>query len=734
VGYLVPGFAFLTVLAAVPVLIHLFGKPRAERRKFAALAFLMKSDRKTATRRKVREILLLVARASVIAAIPLILAKPYLEAAPERLGLPSGIGNGRAESAVIVVDDSRSMGYRVGERTLLDEAKARATKMVENLGRDSEVAILLTSGALPPQSELTPDRGILRRAIGNVRATHKPGDTTGALKRAAALLATAPQTERRVYLISDLASHGFPEISPPWGLGGPTLVPVDVTDGKTLPNRAVVEVKVEPAAQLGPHGLRVDAVVANFADEPQKDLAVTLRVDGKPVAKGLLDIPARGKATKRFFHLLEDPAAPADGQARAEAPHDLAVEIEPDALPDDDRRFARAQVRRELSVLVVDGDPRTIRRDDEAFFLETALRPGDRDDSRIEVAVSTVEDLARRRLDEFDVIFLANVKAPDPERAAALTSFVKKGGGLFLGMGDNVDADAWNAAFGELLPQPLAVVRTVGATAKARDDGEARVGGAGEKIARFDRRHAVLAPFGAGDGPVSRGAAEALRESRIARYLLLKPTARARDDEHAVLLRLEGGAPLLVEGKLGAGRVLLLTTSLDRDWSDLAIQPAYLPLVQQAARYLAGASLRTPDAASPIGRPHEIPLVDGTARIEVTAPSGALRGFDSDRVSGRKALSFTDTDEPGIYRVAATASGVAARPRPLPHAAFAINVEPEESDLSRVDPARLVALEPAQAKAKSVAPRRKIELWHGLGAALLALMLLEAALSARRRR
>ncbi len=381
-------------------------------------------------------------------------------------------------------------------------------------------------------------------------------------------------------------------------------------------------------------------------------------------------------------------------------------------------------------MLVVDGDPRTIRRDDEAFFLETALRPGDRDDSRIEVAVSTVEDLARRRLDEFDVIFLANAKTPDPERAAALTAFVKKGGGLFFGLGDNIDADSWNAAFGELLPQPLAVVRTVGATAKARDDGEARVGGAGEKIARFDRRHPVLAPFGAGDGPASRGAAEALRESRIARYLLLKPTARARDDEHAVLLRLEGGAPLLVEGKLGAGRVLLLTTSLDRDWSDLAIQPGYLPLVQQAARYLAGASLRTPDASSPIGRPHEIPLSDGTARVEVTAPSGALRGFDSDRVSGRKALSFTDTDEPGIYRVAATATGVAARARPMPHAAFAINVEPEESDLARVDPARLVALEPAH----SAAPRRKIELWHGLGAALLALMLLEAALSARRRK
>jgi len=721
-GYLAPAFTLLTVLAVVPVLLHLFGRPRAERRKFAAIAFLLNSERQTAAKRKLREILLVVARASAIAAVPLVLSKPFCETASD---LPSGIGSGRAESAVIVLDDSRSMGLVLDGKSLFEAARARATKLVEGLGRDSEVAILLTSAGAPaPQAELTADRARLKRVLADARPTHKTGDTAAAIRRAAAILSTAPQNERRIYLIGDLAAHGFGD--GPIAPAGVTLVPVDAASGRALPNRAVVELRVEPSEQLGPRGLKVDATIANFSDEPAKGLAVTLRVDGQAVATGLVDVAPRGRALKRFFHLLPS----TDETARADQPHDLAVEIPPDALADDDARFVRVQLARQLRALIVDGDPRTIRRDDEAFFLETALSPGERGDSRIEVAVVTVEDLARRRLDEFDVVCLANVKALDGERAASLRAFVEKGGGLLIGMGDNVDPEAWNGSLGALLPQPLATVRTVGATWNARDDGEARLGGAGERIARFDRRHPVLAPFG-GD---ERGPAEALRSARVSRYVLLKPTLRARDDERAVLLRLDGGAPLLVEGRAGAGRVLLLTTTLDRDWSDLAIQPAFLPLMQQAVRWLAGTSLRAPDAASLVGWPHDVPLVDGDGRVEVTTPSGAVRTFEGERVAGRRALAFAETDEPGIYRVAAGGGGVAGRVAARPAAAFAVDVDPSESDLRAVEPARLRGADARRGDGRARAPRRRVELWHGIGAALLALLFVEGALAARRRR
>ena len=65
-----------------------------------------------------------------------------------------------------------------------------------------------------------------------------------------------------------------------------------------------------------------------------------------------------------------------------------------DALPIDDRRWVRASLRDQVRVLLVDGDPRTVRHDDELFYLEAALRPGDREDSGTSVRAITAEELA----------------------------------------------------------------------------------------------------------------------------------------------------------------------------------------------------------------------------------------------------------------------------------------------------------------------------------------------------
>ena len=87
------------------------------------------------------------------------------------------------------------------------------------------------------------------------------------------------------------------------------------------------------------------------------------------VARGFVDVPAHGRARKRFLANLQ---APANGGTA----HDAEVGIDHDLFPLDDQRRARVEVARGLRVLVVDGDPRTVRTEDETFFLEAALRAG----------------------------------------------------------------------------------------------------------------------------------------------------------------------------------------------------------------------------------------------------------------------------------------------------------------------------------------------------------------------
>ncbi len=711
-SFLAPGYVILTLLFAVPIAIHLIGRSRAKVRRFAALELLVRSDKRVARRTRIRQWLLLALRALAIAAVPLILAKPFMEA-------PSGdlpaTAVGGAQSAVLVIDDSMSMSAERRGQPLVELARARARRILEALGSDTDAALVLASrGGGAPVPQLTADRAELERALADVRPTYRATDATGALKRAAQILENAARPERRIYFLSDLAQHGF-SVEPPWAAGrGPELVTIDVTDGKPIANRAIVDLKTEPAPHLGPRGVRVSVEVANFGSAPLHELPVTLRVDGKPVTKGLVDVPARGRAQKRFFHVF--PLSASDGDIGV---HEIAGELPPDALPADDRRFARVEVRRDLRVLVVDGDPRTTRRDDEVFYLETALRPGDRGDSQLDVVTVAPDELANRRLADFDVVFLCNVKSPD---GAALQDYVQHGGGLFIALGDNVDPDAYDDALGDLLPSRLQALRTVGATAGDRNDGERRAGGPGQRLGRVDKNHPLLAPLG------EAHAAETLEAARFSRYALFRPTPEA---ERQVLLRFADGAPALIESRYGEGRVLLWASTIDRDWTDLPLQPVFLPLVQQATRYLARAPMREPEAPLVVGQHQEIPLHDGDLRVEVTQPSGRQRNFDRDKVVGRKALAFDATDEPGIYGVAAAGRDGVMRPRR--DATFVVNVDAVESDPTPIDAARLKQLAAGGgARVAQAAPKRRVELWHTLGAMLLVLLLGEALLLRRK--
>jgi hypothetical protein len=67
-----------------------------------------------------------------------------------------------------------------------------------------------------------------------------------------------------------------------------------------------------------------------------------------------------------------------------------------------------------------------------------------------------------------------------------------------------------------------------------------------------------------------------------------------------VVARLTDHTPLLLDKKIGEGRVLLFTSGLDNLTNDFPLHPAFVPFVEQTARYLSGAerpaSARTVDS------------------------------------------------------------------------------------------------------------------------------------------
>src|SRR5262249_30041554 len=99
------------------------------------------------------------------------------------------------------------------------------------------------------------------------------------------------------------------------------------------------------------------------------------------------------------------------------------------------------------------------------------------------------------------------------------------------------------------------------------------------------------------------------------------------------------------------------------------------------------------------------------------------------QLAGRKEITFGDTTETGVYRVQVETRDRELEPRPALD--FAINLDPKESDYAKARAPRPDAMHATAPQATTERPTRRIELWHGIAAALLLLLLAEGALSGR---
>ena len=95
-------------------------------------------------------------------------------------------------------------------------------------------------------------------------------------------------------------------------------------------------------------------------------------------------------------------------------------------------------------------------------------------------------------------------------------------------------------------------------------------------------------------------------------------------------------------------------------------------------------------------------------------------------------MLFDETDEPGLYRVrAARADGTVDE---RPDAAFAVTLDAERIRPDAARGRQAPRSRERRAARAGRAPRRRLELWHALGAAAIALVLFESLLTLRFRR
>ena len=304
------------------------------------------------------------------------------------------------------------------------------------------------------------------------------------------------------------------------------------------------------------------------------------------------------------------------------------------------------------------GSPNSVRYRDEAFFVDAALSG---QGSPVRESMRDASAAFREDFSQYDLVYLLNVPAPPPDVAARLAEFVKNGGGLFISMGDHVEPDAFNQRFGELLPKPLRLVKT--AATPGEDDAASKAA----RLGQISLEHPIFTPF-------TGQAGEGLSSARFYKYMLLESDSGSQPAQ--VLATYDDGAPAFALGRVGQGRVLLFTSSVDRDWADLAIRTSFLPLMQRISSFLTGSLEEREEMRVHVGTTVALRPEAQVRLGEVRAPSGESVPLKAQEDGS---VLVGPVTEPGVHQALDGAG------KPLPKLSFASVLDPGESDLARLD-------------------------------------------------
>ncbi len=700
----------------IPLMIHLLNKRRVVTVRWGAMHLLQQVIRQRKRKMKIEQLLLLITRIAIPIILALCLARPVLTAL-RSLGLGSS-------SLVVMLDDSFSM-RAPAEKTstpgasVADQARHDLQQISQALPGGSAEQVILTGGT--PRKLLdqpTTALDILPKKLADVPSMSGPVAANDAFLAAAAALKDAPNAAREVVIMSDFQEADWKAVAE--GASLPALEALSKQEprpqitfyriGSDLAENlsiASADLSALVIAETQPVGLRVR--IKNHGKRPWQDIPVHLETDGARLRTARVSLAPEGEAVLSFTHAFDKVGD-----------HSLSVRLEGDSFADDNAFHTTVQVRNQLNVLLVDGKPGSEPLGGATDFLELALTPH-------AAASASLKDLIRTKTVEWrklrdddykqtEVIILANVeKLNGGRQLTELDKFVKDGGGLLIFAGPQCDLDWYNRELfrkGEgLLPSAI------------KGQARAEIASSPARILQQRLTHPAVLYFND-----TRGGR--LQDAEFRHWLEFAPI---NNETTQRILNLDRNVPLLLEKKHGRGRVIASATTANAEWSNLPLQPFFVPLMQRLTTYLATEG--SAQAWQLVGSRIHLPLqaADLGADFTLRDPTGQTQPLKAAKEGDSVFVQSPPIAQPGIYQLQRAGSSTTTL--------LAFNVDGTESNLKALPAADIekIAKRHDAAYASDLqgyqsldrTRRHGTELWQPLLIALLVLLFAEVLLQQR---
>jgi hypothetical protein len=519
--FLYPAFLFALFTLAIPVLVHLFNFRRYKKVFFSNVQFLKEVQEQQASRRNIKERLILAARMLALAFLVFAFARPFIPG-------KDSADAGKQQLVSIFLDNSYSMQTLNREGSLLDEAKQKARQIASAYSINDRFQLLTQDFEGKHQRLLNRDE--FNDAVGEVKISPQSRSIAEITARQQSLLGMTAGAVKHSYIISDFQKNISGNADT---IESDILVNLVQLKASELPNVAVDSVWLLNATHRPGESEKLMVRLRNYAGKSAEKIPLKLLINGVQKSLGSFTVGARASQidTLTFSGLTA-------GWQRGE------IQLQDNPVTFDNSFYFTFNVNSKLPVLLIDGG--TPNKYLNAVFAADPFFSIKRtQDGNVDYAA----------LNTYPLIVLSDIDNVSAGLAQQLKTYVSKGGTLMV----------FPSAEAELLSY-RAFLHPMGAAYPGKVITEAN------KVSGLNLQSQVF-----------KNIFEFFPQNPdlplVKKYYTLSGNTKQAES----LMKLQTGQSLWEGYSLGKGKLFVAAVALNEDFSNLPVHALFVPVMFRVA-------------------------------------------------------------------------------------------------------------------------------------------------------
>ena len=521
--FLYPNMFYALFALIIPVVIHLFNFRRHKTVYFSNTAVLRTIERETSKTKKLKHLMVLIARMLFVAALVTAFALPYKKD-------NNAVNNNVDNLVAVYIDNSMSMQTLSSEKTLFEDSRTSALKLVENLNQAQKYILL--SNDRDPRNEYPMNKDEMMMRLNEMKVEAAPTSFEDIYNSLAFIKKKNGFKSATLFAYSDFQKN---------------IMGLD-----DLKNDTAIQLVVFPLKSDFQNNIYIDSVwlqspvlqknmanelnarIVNETSNDVKGLPVNFSLDDNVVAYTTCDINANSYADVNMQFFIDN-----DGDRKAK------VSINDSPITFDDEYNLVLKVRPVINVVeIANGQQSTV--NSQQSYLELLFEG----DALINYQSMSPYNIDQQIVNKAQMIVVDENADLNETMQQSLLDFASQGGTLLILNDENT-----NNAY---------LYNKIGVKSKHIDENKNRVEYIAKRNSFFDDIFVKLPDN-----------ADLPEVNKHIRFDIGKDVLS--------IISLQNGNPFLMMSNVGKGKVFVMSTSLDEEYSDFADHALFVPLMYKMA-------------------------------------------------------------------------------------------------------------------------------------------------------